>query len=142
VKGLTASRFMFPELRKGELATALQADTRLDMVAVEDIASFVRASFEDPARFNRMTLELAGDSPTMGEAAAALGRVTGKKVVSISLSPAEALAKGMHPSVVNSQDYRNRIGFQVDIAALNRYGIPLTTFEQWAHKQSGRIVIE
>lgn len=136
-----ASRFMFPQLKKGEIITALKAGTRLDMIAADDIGAFARTAFERPIQFNGKTIELAGDSITMGEVAAALSKVSGKKVVSSSLSSAEAKARGMHPSVVNSQDYRNEVGFQVDIEALKLYGIPLTTFEKWANKNRAKIVI-
>lgn len=136
------SLFMFPQLKRGQLSTALQADTHLDMVAADDIGAFARAIFDNPAPFNGKNIDLAGESLTMGEVAAVISEVLGKEVVSLSLSPAEAVSRGMHPSVVNSQNYRNEVGFQVDIDALKLYGIPLTTFEQWVHKYRNRIVID
>ncbi|MEK3682786.1 NmrA/HSCARG family protein [Paenibacillus sp. FSL R10-2736] len=135
------SRFMFPQLNQGKLFTALKTDTRLDMVAADDIGAFACAAFENPAAFSGKNIALAGESLTMGEVAAALSRATGQQVTSSSLRPAEAIAQGMHPSVVNSQAYRNEVGFLVDIGALKQYGIPLTTFAQWADKYRSKIAI-
>ncbi len=135
-------RFMFPALRNGELITAFHAETRIDMIASDDIAAFVRAAFEHPSLFSGKHIALAAVSPTMGEVAATLSSVTGKRVISLALSPDEAMARGLHPNVVASQNYLNRVGFEVDIEALKRYGIPLTTFEQWAYKHRDSIIID
>lgn len=136
------SRFMFPRLKDGEIITALKADTRLDMIAADDIGAFACAAFESPVQFNGKTIELAGDSITMSEVAVILSRVSGKQVLSFSLSTAEAIAQGMHPSVVNSQAYRNQVGFEVDIEALKLYGIPLTAFDKWSHKYRDQIFLD
>lgn len=136
-----ASLFMFPKLREGEIFTVLHENTRLDMISADDIGAFARAAFENPFQFKDQTIALAADSLTMGEVAASLSRVVGKNVISISLSPAEALARGLHPNVVNSQKYRNEVGFQVDIETLKHYGIPLTPFEAWAYNHRDALVI-
>jgi Predicted nucleoside-diphosphate-sugar epimerases len=137
-----AAQFMFPQLKRGEIYTVLNADTRLDMIAADDIGAFARVALEDPARFNGKTIDLAGDSITMNEVASSLSSVLGKKVKSVFLHPSEAMAQGLHPNVVNSQDYRNKVGFQVDIEELSHYGIPLTTFETWAQRNRLRIEVE
>lgn len=137
-----AAQFMFPQLRRGEIRTALKTDTRLDMIAADDIGAFAHAALEDPIRFNGRNVDLAGESLTMREVADILSSVLGKNIESVSLHPDEAVAQGMHPSVVNSQDYRNKVGFQVDIEQLKQYGIPLTTFETWARKNSTKIEVE
>ena len=137
-----AAQFMFPKLRNGEIFTALNADTRVDMISADDIGAFARAAFENPVQFQGKNIALAAESLTMGEVAATLSRVVGKNVVSVTLSPAEAVARGLHPHVVNSHDHMNEGGFQVNIEALKRYGIPLTMFEQWAYKHRARIVID
>lgn len=136
-----ASLFMFPKLKEGEMFTALQAATRLDMISADDIGAFVRAAFENPAQFKDQNIALAAESLTMGEVAATLSKVLGKNVRAVALSPAEAVARGLHPNVVNSQAYRNEVGFQVKIEELKRYGIPLTTFEEWVYKHRDTIVI-
>jgi uncharacterized protein YbjT (DUF2867 family) len=137
-----AVRFMLPSLRNGELITAFHAETRIDMIASDDIAAFVGAAFEHPSLFSSKHIALAAVSPTMGEVAATMSSVTGKRVISLALSPDEAIARGLHPNVVASQQYMNKIGFEVDIEALKQYSVPLTTFEQWAYKHRDSIIID
>lgn len=137
-----AAQFMFPQLKRGEIYTVLKADTRLDMVAADDIGAFARAALEEPVRFNGKNIDIAGDSITMNEVAISLSRVLGKQVRSVFLHPSEAVVQGLHPNVVNSQDYRNKVGFQVDIEELRQYGIPLTSFETWAQRNSLKIEVE
>lgn len=136
-----AAQFMFPGLRSGEIHTVLKDDTALDMVAADDVGAFACAALEDPVRFNGKRIDLAGDSITMYEVAERLSYVLGHKIKSVALRPHEALAQGLHPSVVHSQAYRNKVGFQVDIEKLRQYGIPLTTFEAWAARNRMRIEI-
>ena len=129
--GQTA-KFMFPRLPFGELVTVLRPETKLDMVCAADIAGFARLALENPSKFHSKIVDLAGDSATMGQLANSLTGLTGEKVVSVSLPIADALERGLHPSVVASQEYRNRVGFQISIDKLKLYGIPLTTWDQWA----------
>ncbi|MGG4044346.1 NmrA family NAD(P)-binding protein [Paenibacillus favisporus] len=137
-----AAQFMFPELKKEQIYTVLNAETHLDMVAAEDVGAFGRAALEDPIGFNGKNIDLAGYSITMNEVAFHLSHFLGKKIKSVSLLPSEALSQGLHPSVVNSQAYRNKVGFQVDIEKLKQYGIPLTKFESWARKNISNIDVE
>lgn len=133
--------FMFPHLKDGEIVTALKPETRMDLIAAEDIGAFARAAFEDPARFHGKNIDLAAESLTMAEVAAILTRVTGKKVTAVSLSPAETRARGLFPGWVNSMEWANEAGYQVDIAALKSYGLPLLSFEPWARKHRTEFVI-
>ena len=130
-----AVRFMFLKWDEGELTTVLEPDTRLDMVCADDIAGFAAAAFDDPATFGNRTLALAAQSLTMAEVASTVSRVTGRPIASVSLSVDDALARGLHPSVVHSQFYRNLVGFQTDIPGLGAYGVPLTSLEAWARRQ-------
>jgi len=138
----TAGRFMFPTLKHGELITAYKAETRVDMIASDDIAAFARAAFEHPALFTGKHIALASESLTMGEVAAILSRITGKHVVSLTLSPDEGIARGLHPNIASSQQYMSAKSFGVDIEELKQYGIPLTTFEQWASRYRDEIIVD
>jgi uncharacterized protein YbjT (DUF2867 family) len=133
--------FMFPHLRHGEIATALKADTRLDLVSADDIGSFARGAFENPAVFNRHNIDIAAQSLTIGEVAQTLSRVCGKSVTAVELTPAEAVTRGLFAGWVNTQEWLNEVGYQVDIGALKAYGVPLTSLEQWANKHRAEIVI-
>ncbi|KAA8757779.1 NAD(P)H-binding protein, partial [Priestia megaterium] len=54
--------FMYPLLKQGEIQTVTFADTRIDHIAVEDIAAFVCAAFANPEKFNEHNIELAAES--------------------------------------------------------------------------------
>jgi len=136
------AKFMLPQLRIGKITTALKANTRIEMIAGEDIGTFGCAAFENPEFFNRKHIDLAGDSRSMTEVAAILSRVKGKKVVAVSLTEEEAVAVGLHPASVSSHTWMNEIGYQVDIEALKSYGLPLTTFDDWALKNRDSIIID
>ena len=54
----------------------------------------------------------------------------------------EALKAGLFPGWVRSQEWTNLAGYRADIAALARYGVPLTRFADWARQHAGEIVID
>jgi len=58
---------MFPDLEKGEIATVMKADTKLHLIAANDIGVFACAAFEDPEKFNKKVIDLATESPTIQE---------------------------------------------------------------------------
>lgn len=131
------ARYMFPQLHKGVLLSALLPDTRMDLVAASDVGAFACAAFAQPDRFDRQNIALAAESLTMGEVAAALSQAGGQSVVASSVSSADAIAAGMNPNWVRSQEWSNEVGYQVDIAALASYGIEMTTFARWAQQHAG-----
>ena len=136
------ARFMFPHLKAGKILTAFKPETRLDLVAPEDIGAFALAAFEHPARYNHKNIDLAADSLTMTEVAALLQAETKKNVTAVHVSPGQAVEAGLFPGWVNSQEWSNEAGYQVNIDAVRAYGVPLTTFAQWAHTHRGDILID
>jgi uncharacterized protein YbjT (DUF2867 family) len=133
---------MFPHLKRGEILTALHPGTKMQLVAADDVGEFTRAALTDPARFDRQSLELAAEALTMTEVAATLGRMLGKQVKVRSVTPAEARAAGLFPGWVRSQEWTNEVGYRADIAALEAYGVPLTTFEAWVLRHASSIEID
>lgn len=125
-----ASR-MFPHLREGKILTALNPSTAIQVIAADDVGKFARAAFEQPEVFNRKNIDMAAQALTMAEVAEVLTRVTGCTVVAQSVSPDEAIAAGLFPGWVRSQEWTNEVGYRADIAALKAYGIPLLSIEQW-----------
>lgn len=115
------------------LATALKPDTKLQMIAVDDIGRFAKHAFTDAARYNGRELDLAGDSRSMTETAAVLSRALGR-TISFNPVPIEAIR-------ANSVDYAlmldwfEGIGYDADIPALKReFGFTPLTLEQWAQR--------
>ena len=139
---LPKARHMFPHLRQGEIATALHAGTRLQLIAANDIGACAAAAFERPGDFHGRNIDLAAQALTMGEVAAVLAAALGKPVVALELSTDEALARGLFPGWVRSQEWCNEVGYQADIAALAAEGIALRSFEQWVGEHRSDIVVE
>ncbi|ACT07124.1 NmrA family protein [Dickeya chrysanthemi Ech1591] len=136
-------RGMYPSLAQGKITTAILPETRLDMIAADDIGSFAVAAFSDPARFSGHSIDLAAESLTMEEVASALSVGTGCLVSAQSLTAAEAIAQGNSPGLVSSQIWDNLEGYRVDIQAAKSWGIPLTQFSQWvaSHREALQSVI-
>lgn len=127
---------LFPDLHRGELATALHPETRMQLIAANDIAAFACAAFAEPAAFNGKTIELAAEALTMAQIAATLDKVLGRSMISIALSPEEAVQRGLYPAWVRTQEFRNEIGYHVDMGSLKSWGIALTSFSQWVADNS------
>jgi len=131
--------FMFPHLAAGEIATALLSSTRMQLISADDVGAFARAAFDDPSKHHGKNIELAAEALTMPEVASVLSRVTGRPVVNKSLTPEQALGRGLFPGWVRSQEWSNQVGYCASIADLKAYGIALTSFEQWAQDHRGQI---
>lgn len=136
------ARYMFPHLRQGEIVTALLPETRMQFTCADDVGAFARAAFLDPTRFDRRNIELATEALSMDEVAATLHRVTGRRVQARSVSPDEAVAAGLFPGWVRSQEWTNEVGYRADIGALAAYGLPLTPLATWAERHAGDIHID
>jgi uncharacterized protein YbjT (DUF2867 family) len=133
---------MFPHLREGRIVTALLPATRMQLIAADDVGAFACAAIVDTQRFDRQNIDLAAEALTMSEVAATLTRVLGKHVEATSVAPKEAVKAGLFPGWVRSQEWTNEVGYRADIAALARYGVPLTLFEAWVRRHAGEIVID
>jgi uncharacterized protein YbjT (DUF2867 family) len=134
--------FMFPHLRAGQIVTALLPGTRMQLIAADDVGAYAAAAFLDPARFDRQDIDLAVEALTMDEVAATLSRMLDRHVSARSVSPDEAIAAGLFPGWVRSQEWTNEVGYRADIAALARYGVPLTSFADWVRRHSAEILID
>ncbi|RAS74565.1 NmrA family NAD(P)-binding protein [Priestia endophytica] len=120
--------FMFP---RDVLATCVKPDTELALVAVDDIGVAAAAAFADPARFDRVELELASDRLTMTQIAEVLSRALGVELTAPNMTPEEAIAAGASPFAVPN-DWQNEIGHPARPEFARALGIPLTSFADWA----------
>ena len=121
-------------LNGDKLVTALKPETKLQMVAVEDIGKFSAKAFTEAAKFKGVELEYAGDAVTMPEAAAALSELTGKTITYQQIPIAAVRA--------NSEDFAlmlewfDAVGYSADIASTeSRWGIKPLTLKQWVRNQ-------
>jgi len=136
------AKFLFPHLRHGTILTPVRPDARLQLIAGDDIGAIAHAAFQDPARFDRRSLDLASDTLTMSEVAVVLSQELGKIVMVKSVSPAEAQQAGLFASWVRAQEWINEVGYRVDVDALAAYGVPLTSFASWVRRHAREITIE
>ena len=133
------SAYMFPHLKHGEIASALHPQTRMQLIAAHDVGAFAAAAFGEPGRFASQDIDLAAEALTMSEVAGTLESVLGRAVTVVALAPEQALARGLAPGWVRSQEWSNEVGYQADIAGLARWGVPLTSFASWARSHSSAI---
>lgn len=112
------------------LITAMKPDTKLQMIASDDIGRFGAAAFTDADKYNGVELDLAGDAVTMTEAAAGLSKKLGR-TITFQQIPIEAVR-------ANSEDFARMLewfestGYSADIPALaSKWGIRPRTFEEW-----------
>lgn len=123
-----------PWFLNGEhLVSALDPNTRLQMIAVEDIGVFGALAFTSATALNRREIDIAGDAVTMPEAAATLARGLGRPLTYLQI-PISEIRK-------NSEDFAlmlewfERVGYDADITALEReFNVKMTTLDAWAQK--------
>lgn len=130
---LPSMAFLFPRGIEGGLVSVLNPETRLSLVAVDDIGTAAAAAIAAPERFDGVELELASDYLSMTQIAEVLSRVLGTRLPAPDMTEEEAIAAGM-PAMGASHEWLNVAGQPGRPQYARDLGIPLTTFEEWAHQ--------
>ncbi len=130
---LPSMAFLFPRGIAGGLVSVLKPDTRLSLVATDDIGAALAAAIAAPERFNGLELELASDYRSMTEIAAVLSRALGTHLSAPDMTLKEALAAGL-PVMAAGHDFLNVVGQPARPEQAHELGIPLTSFDTWAHE--------
>jgi uncharacterized protein YbjT (DUF2867 family) len=124
-------------LNGDKLTTAMKPDTKLQMVAVEDIGKMGLVAFERAEELRGAEIDFAGDAVTMPQAAAVLSEALGKKIEFQQL-PIEAVRQ-------NSLDFAlmlewfDRVGYDADIEGVQkRFGLTFSRLPEWARKHVKR----
>ncbi|NTX52055.1 NmrA family NAD(P)-binding protein [Myxococcus sp. CA039A] len=125
--------FLFANWVENRLLTVLKPDTRLSLIAVDDIGKAVARIIAEPERFDGRNLELAGDVRSLREISAVLSEAWKTKVEAPDLTPEEALAQGLLPAFVNSQRYLNENPSPARPDEARALGLSPRTFAQWVH---------
>ncbi|WP_031511885.1 NmrA family NAD(P)-binding protein [Streptomyces sp. NRRL F-5123] len=120
-----------PRGPRGGLLTVLKPDTELALVAAQDIGAAAAHALQDPDRFHRVELELAGDLRTVEQIAQTLSAAWGVPVTAPSMSLEEALDAGM-PTWGAGHEWNNAVLQPARPEFARELGIPLTTFAEWA----------
>jgi uncharacterized protein YbjT (DUF2867 family) len=121
----------------GQLSGVLNPEKAQQYVSVRDIAAFAVAALEDPKRFDGEAFDLAGDELRMPDLAALFTRMLGRTVEYNHIPSGEPRSRLPQPMLVMN-DFFEREGYGVDVDALKaRWGIPLTTMEEWIRTEPG-----
>ena len=122
-------------LQGSTLAWALKPQTKLQMIAVEDIGWFGAQAFTKAAALNRREIDLAGDVRTMEEAAKILTEAL-KRPISFAQTPIEQVRQYSKEMALMLEWFEN-VGYSADIAGLEReFGRQLTKLPDWARRNS------
>src|SRR5580765_5194862 len=122
-------------LQGSTLASALGPDTKLQMIAVDDIGWFGARAFTDAVALNRREIDLAGDVRTMPEAVEILTEALGRPIA-FAQTPIEQVRQYSKDMAV-MLEWFERVGYSADIAGLEReFGRTLTKLPDWAHRHA------
>ena len=121
------------QIEAGTLTLPLKPETRLQMIAVDDIGVFVAQAFEHSGHWNGKTYDLAGDELSMQEIAQALGRTVGREVKYVQL-PWDEFERQAGHDLTKMYHWLDESSSHVDINAVREQYQPLMTFERWLAK--------
>jgi len=120
------------------LVTVIRADRPLALIAPDDIGKAAAAAIRDPARFNGVTLQLAGDLLTLPQIVEVLARLDRKEYRVQSGTAEEAIAAGMNPGVAHGLSFTNFTPVLAKPELARACGLSPIRFETWARQQRGR----
>jgi len=121
---------MKSNIDQGTFASPLRPETRLQMIAVNDIGAFVALAFEHPGKWQGRAMDLAGDDLSMTELASAFARVSGRDVVYQQIAW-DQFEKQAGPEITTMYKWFQDVGYSVDIPAVRQEYAQLTSFERW-----------
>ncbi len=121
-------------LHGDKLITALEPDTMLQMIAVEDVGRFGAQAFLRAAQLNGREIDLAGDAATMPQVTEILSEALGRRIEFVRI-PIEEVRR-------NSEDFAimlewfDRVGYEADVPALEKeFGFRPLKLREWARQQ-------
>jgi len=120
------------------LITVIRTDRPIGLIAPEDIGEAAAAAIKDPATFNGVTLQLAGDLLTLPQIAEILSRLDGKEYEVQSGTVEEAVAAGLHPDVARGLTYMNVSPVLARPELARAHGLSPRSFETWARQRRER----
>ena len=120
-----------PGIDEGNVAIGMKPETKLQMIAVQDIGRYGALAFEKHAELAGQAIDIAGDIKTGPETAEILGKAAGKSLGFFSV-PIEEVRKFSDDFAV-MLEWFDRVGYEADIEGnAAKYGITPTTLEEWA----------
>lgn len=120
-------------IEMGTLALPLSPDTRLQMIAVDDIGILVTMALEHPGHWQGRAVDIAGDELSMTNLTEAFGRMIGRNVQYAQV-PWDKFEQKVGPETATMYRWFEDVGYSVDIAALRQEHPNLMTFERWLQR--------
>ena len=117
-------------IEDGTLASPLAADTRLQLIAVDDIGGVVATAFERSGKWQDRAFDLAGDELSMAELAQAFSRTSGREVQYRQV-PWDEFEGRSGREMTTMYRWFQDVGYHVDIAAVRQEYPKLTPFDRW-----------
>jgi len=115
-----------------KLMAGLEPQTKLQMVAVEDIGKVSAQAFIRADAMNRREIDVAGDSVTMPQVAAALSKKLGKNIEFVSL-PIAAVRQNSEDMAL-MLEWFEKTGYSADISSLDAEFGRMLRFDEWLTK--------
>jgi uncharacterized protein YbjT (DUF2867 family) len=118
-------------LARGCIEFGMRPETRIAMIAVDDIAAMAVAAFEEPQRWHGAAVTLAGDEPDLTAVAAAFSAAL-RRPVRYAQVAYEAIEPDTRPKA-GTQQWLETFGWTVDVPKLRAsYPFAARTIAQWA----------
>ncbi|MGI5499023.1 NmrA family NAD(P)-binding protein [Lentzea sp. CA-135723] len=124
----------FENMTGEAIVTALDPDKPIAVIVPDDIGTAAAAAFAAPARFHGHAIELAGELLSLREMAGAL-TAAGAPAHVEHVTVEQGEARGMLPLLLANQMGMNTTEISADPAVAARFGIPMTSFADWAKQQ-------
>jgi uncharacterized protein YbjT (DUF2867 family) len=112
-----------------EIRMPIRPETKLQMIAADDVGAFVTLAFEQPDEWVGRELEIAGDELTMDQIAAAIQSYTRVHTDFVQVPVEEVRAYSEDRARL--YEYFEREGYRADLLQLRRLLPDLTTFAEW-----------
>ena len=125
-----------PGLHEGRFAIPLSPTRKLQMISVENVASFAATVLEDRESFLGKRIDLAADEVTPTEIAHILSRAIGRTITHYRTPMHEVLA--WSKDLASVYDWLDRVGTSIEIPPLHREHTQINwqPLQAWAEAQS------
>jgi len=127
-------------MEPGTLTLPLKPDTRLQMIAVDDIGATVAMAFEFPGRWQGHALDIAGDELSMNQVTQALSRLFGEDLKYVQ-APWDKFEQQAGREMMLMFKWFEDVGYHADIPTLRQQHQSLMSFERWMHSRLATSVI-
>ena len=121
---------MRDSIENGALVLPLNPETRLQMIAVDDIGGVVAMAFEHSGKWQNRAVEIAGDELSMTELKQGLSRAAGREIQYQQAQWDQFESRVGRETTVMFRWFQD-VGYRVDIGAVRQEYPKLTSFDRW-----------